>query len=74
MEDPYHHLLQIPELGKALAKYTNTEYNLGKADRLISFFLREKSDLTGDGVIDYQDVIAFWKSLDRPGPIPLKEN
>src|SRR3989338_5405005 len=73
LEDPYHHLLQIPELGKALAKYTNTEYNLGKADRLISFFLREKSDLTGDGVIDYQDVISFCKSLYRPGPIPVKE-
>lgn len=74
LDDPYHNLTNIPKLGKALAKYTNTEYNLGKADRLISFFLREKSDLTGDGVIDYQDVIAFWKSLDHPVPIPLEKN
>lgn len=74
LDDPYHNLTNIPKLGKALAKYTGTEYNLGKADRLISFFLREKSDLTGDGVIDYQDVIAFWKSLDRPVPIPLDKN
>lgn len=66
LEDPYHNLTAIPELGKALAKYTNTEYDLGKADRLISFFLRDKSDLTGDGQIDHQDVIAFWKNLDKP--------
>ncbi len=66
LEDPYHNLIEIPELGKALAKYTNTEYDLGKADQLFNFFLRDKSDLTGDGVIDYQDVIAFWKSLDKP--------
>lgn len=71
LDDPYHNLIKVPKLGKALAKYTGTEYTLGKADRLISFFLREKRDLTGDGVIDYQDVIAFWKRLD---PVPLDKN
>ena len=72
--DPYHHLGEISKLGKDLAQYTHTEYDLGKADKLFDFFLREKSDLTGDGKIDHNDVIAFWYSLDKPphpGPVPL---
>ncbi len=64
LEDPYHHLSDITALGKALAKYTNTEYDLGKADNLYNFFLRDKSDLTGDGQIDHQDVIKFWQNMD----------
>ena len=70
LEDPYNHLIEVSKLGKALAKYTNTEYDLGKADRLVSFFLREKSDLNSDGQIDYQDVVAFWNGLDnKPRPL-----
>ena len=71
LEDPYNHLTEVPELGKALAKYTNTEYDLGKGDSLISFFLRDKSDLTGDGQIDYQDVIKFWENLDHSEKPPF---
>ncbi len=66
LDDPYHHLTEIPKLGKALAKYTNTEYDLGKADKLFSFFLGDDQDFDKNGVRDYQDVIAFWKSLDKP--------
>ncbi len=74
LEDPYNYLTQVPKLGKALAEYTNSEYDLGKADRLISFFLREKSDLTGDGVIDSQDVIKFWKDMDKPTKGDINED
>ena len=76
LEDPYNNLIEIPKLGKALAKYTHTEYDLGKADKLFSFFLGDKSDLTGDGQIDYQDVIKFWKDLDHSDqpPFPMYVN
>ena len=69
--DPYHHLNEIPKLGKALAEYTHTEYDLGKADELFNFFLRDKSDLTGDGKLDHNDVIAFWNSLKPRKKEPL---
>ena len=71
LEDPYHHLTEIPKLGKALAKYTNTEYDLRKADSLFNFFLhteKKDQDVNGDGQVDYQDVIVFWKSLDKIRP------
>ena len=80
LDDPYNNLIEVPKLGKALAKLTHTEYDLGKADSLFNFFLRDKSDLTGDGKIDYKDVIKFWKSLDHSNPpvpirpVPLREN
>ena len=74
LEDPYNYLTQIPKLGKALAEYTNTEYDLGKADNLFNFFLRDKSDLTGDGVIDSQDVIKFWKDMDKPTKGDINED
>ncbi len=66
LEDMSHHLSEVQDLTKALAKYTHTEYTVGKANSFLDFF--SGSDLTGDDKIDYQDVIAYWKKLDDTIP------
>ena len=55
----------ISKLAKALAEYTHTENEPWNEANLHRFFLRNKSDLTGDGQIDYQDVVACWKHYDK---------
>ncbi len=60
---------RIPDiafLGKILERYTNTEYDASKAQKLVEFFLVNKSDLTGDGKVDPQDVITFWQTPSNP--------
>ncbi len=72
LKDPYRNLDKIDELAELLAKRTGIEKSLYREDRLISFFLREKEDLTGDGRINSKDVIEFWKHPDGnvvPPPI-----
>ena len=62
-----HHVEGTAKLARALAKYTNTEYTVGKANSLLSGF-NWANDVTGDGVLDYKDLIAYWKNLDDATP------
>ncbi len=73
LKDPYHNLDKIHALATSLEKLTGIKNSLYREDRLISFFLREKKDLTGDGKINSKDVIEFWKHPNGnvvPPPIP----
>ena len=67
LEDPDKNLGLVKKLAHKLAAHTGIGVDLARIDRLYSFFLREKSDLTKDGHIDHQDVIAFWRD---PKPKP----
>ena len=51
---------KVPQLLlRSLDKYTNVDNNPLKEKELENFF-NDKVDITGDGKIDYQDVIAVW--------------
>lgn len=62
--ESYGHKKVPPVLMQLLAKYTSTNYNpietLKKEKELESYFNDIKTDITGDGKVDFKDVIAVW--------------